>query len=240
MIKNLSYELIGKNEPVIVFLHGWGMDSSCFDGVINKLSPEQKILKIDFFSFGKSEKAEEYFDTYEYAYHIFLLIKRLDIKNIVLVGHSFGGRIAIILSSIFNLDIKNIILTSSAGVNRFCLSRKIKIAYYKFVKFLVNKRVLKNSILNSFGSSDYKKLDNIDRLVFIKVVNQDLYYLLKFIKCNTTLVWDKKDDITPYWICKKLFKGLISPNIELFTYGKHYAFLYNIDKFAKIMKSHII
>lgn len=237
MIKNLYYEFYGECDPTIVFLHGWGMDSSCFDRVINKLPLKQKILKIDFFSFGKSESVEEWFDTYEYAYHVFLLIKRLNLKNVILIGHSFGGRIAMILSSIFDINVKSIVLTSSAGINRFNIIKKIKIIHYKFLKYLVGKNIIGNHVLSHYGSDDYKKLNPKIRKVFVRVINQDLKFLLSCIRVPVSLVWDKKDNITPYWICKFLYKTLNNPNIYLFKNGKHYVFLHNIDKFANIIKT---
>lgn len=235
MIKNLYYELIGSVDPAIVFLHGWGMNGSSFDGLISKLSGDQKILNIDFFSFGKSDQVEEWFDTYEYAYHVFLLLKQINLKKVILVGHSFGGRIAMILSSVFDIDVVHIVLTSSAGLIKFNLIKKIKIYYYKFVKYLVRKKIVPDKTLSKFGSDDYKKLDDCLRKVFVRVVNQDLKYLLRLIYCKSTLIWDKKDDITPNWICKKLNKGLNSQNVIYFENGKHYAYLYNIEKFVKII-----
>lgn len=237
MIKNLNYELIGEGNPAIVFLHGWGLTGSSFDGVINRLTHNQTILKLDFFSFGKSDVPEDWFDTYEYAYSVFLLLSELGLKEVVLVGHSFGGRIAIILSSIFDIRVSTIVLTSSAGLNRFSLIKSIKISYYKFIKILVKKNILSSNRLHKFGSDDYKKLDNVTRKVFIKVVNQDLTFLLNYIVCNVYLVWDKKDDVTPYWMCKKLYKNLISPTKIIFKNGKHFVYLHNIDKFSNLINS---
>ena len=237
MIKNLNYELVGQEDPTIVFLHGWGLSGSSFDGVKNRLTRNQKVLKLDFFSFGKSDSAEEWFDTYEYAYHVFLLLNELGISRIKIVGHSFGGRIAIILASIFNVSVSAMVLTSSAGLNRFNLIKTIKIKYYKIIKFLANKKIISKQRLQKYGSSDYKKLDDLTKKVFVKVVNQDLLFLIKKIKCKSYLIWDKKDNITQYWICKKLYKSLMKPSKVMFNSGKHFAYLYNIDEFSKIVNN---
>ena len=237
MIKNLTYELLGIKSPTIVFLHGWGMNGNSFDKVISGIKADQQMLKLDFFSFGTSDKAEEYFDTYEYAYHVFLLIKKLNINRIILVGHSFGGRVAMILSSVFDINVESCVLTSSAGINRFSLCKELKIIKYKIIKFLIKKKILSNNVLSNYGSSDYKKLNQSDKQVFIRIINQDLKYLVKKIKSNVLLVWDKKDDITPYWICKYLYKTLINKNIILYKNGKHFAFLYNINKFTKLLNN---
>lgn len=237
MIKNLNYELRGSSERAIVFLHGWGLDGSVFDKLIGMFDESTKILNLDFFSFGKSDKGEEWFDTYEYAYHIFLLIKELGLREVVLVGHSFGGRVAIILSSVFDIKIYCVILMASAGINRFDLRKCMKIYFYKLTKFFVNKKMLPSKYLQKFGSSDYKKLDTNDQKIFVRVVNQDLQYLLKKIKYNVILMWDKKDDITPYWMCKKFYNILTNRNIYLFNNGKHMFFILNISKIYSIIKN---
>ena len=117
----LNYDYVNRNTPMTyVFLHGWGCSKNYWNKVIAKLN-EVSILNIDLFGFGESEDPYDYFDTYEYAYQIFLLLKKLGINKIVLVGHSFGGRLSILLSSIFDVDVSVCVLTSSAGLNKFNL-----------------------------------------------------------------------------------------------------------------------
>lgn len=239
MIKNLNYELIGNNGPAIVFLHGWGMNKDAFNNVISLFDNDQLILKLDFFSFGNSDDVEDYFDTYEYAYHVFLLLKKLNLDEVYLVGHSFGGRISIILSSVFDVNICGCMLTSSAGLNRFDIKKSIKIISYKIAKFLCKKKILPCKILRRFGSNDYKNSNEKIRIVFVKIVNQDLLYLVKKINCHVSLVWDKNDDVTPYWICKMLYKTLMNKNIYLFNNGKHYVYLSNNNKVCNIIKNDI-
>ena len=231
MIKNLDYNLISNGKNVILFLHGWGLDKNSFDCVIKKIYSNISIMSLDFFGFGNSETPEKYFDTYEYAYHVFLLISELNFENLIIVGHSFGGRIAIILSAVFGINVKSIILTSSAGLNRMSIVKFVKIRLYKTLKFLVSKKIISRNFLLCFGSSDYKKLDNNIRGVFNKIVNQDLCFLLKKIIGNSYLIWDKKDKITPFWICKKMRKNIKLSKIVLFKSGGHFCYMYNVNKF---------
>ena len=46
---NLDYSLIGEKEPVVLFLHGWGMSKDCFDKLVPKLKPNQKSICLDLF-----------------------------------------------------------------------------------------------------------------------------------------------------------------------------------------------
>lgn len=236
---NLDFELIGQNSPTIILLHGWGLDKNYFDKLVHLMKPNQKILSLDFFGFGKSSEPRDYFDTYEYAYYVFVMLKRLKLDNVILVGHSFGGRIAILLSSIFNLNVTSLILTSSAGINRFSLLKFLKIYRYKFLKYLVKNNIINKKFLENFGSKDYKKTSSNLRKVFVRVVNQDLKYLLNKINAKTTLVWDKKDKETPYFICNTLNRKIKNSEIIRFSTGGHFVYLYNLNKFANVINCSI-
>ncbi len=177
MKNNLDYNLIGDVEPAIVLLHGWGLDKSYFEKLVPKLHRNQKIISLDFFGFGKSTKPQIYFDTYEYAYHVFLLLKKLNINSVILVGHSFGGRVAIILGSVFGVNIKGMVLTSSAGVDNKNFLVRIKILTYKITKVLCDKKILSRKWLDKKGSIDFKNADSNLRRVLTKVVRQDLKFL---------------------------------------------------------------
>lgn len=222
------------SEYVYVFLHGWGLDSSSFDKIISCIN-NTSYIKIDLFGFGKSDNPSDYFDTYEYAYQVFLLLKSLSINNIVLVGHSFGGRLAVLLSSIFRINIVKCFLCASAGLNRFSLKKLIKVRMYKFVKWLCGNGVISCDVLKRFGSDDYKNSSYLLRGVLTRVVVQDLGFCLCNMACNTTLMWDKKDKATPYWICKKLNKSISNSNIYILKNGEHFAIFKNVYKVAKII-----
>lgn len=235
---NLDYNLIkNNNKSCIVFLHGWGMNKNCFEKVISNIERGYQILSLDFLGFGKSSEPSQYFDTYEYAYHIFVLLKKLNIEKVILVGHSFGGRIAILLSSVFDIEVEHLILTSSAGIITFDLCKLIKIINYKFKKILVKYKLLSYDYLQKCGSKDYKNCSANLKAVFVKVVNQDLQKHLSKISAKTKLVWDKKDKETPYKYCKILNKNIKNSEIKLFDTGGHFAFLYNVSKFSKIINN---
>jgi len=238
MFNKIDYIYKQGNGPTVVTLHGWGLNKNAFKKVVQCLNDNQSFLMLDFFGFGNSSMPEEYYDTYEYAYQVFLLIKKLGIKNIMLVGHSFGGRVAIVLSSVFGLNINGMILTSSAGLNKFSIIKYIKISFYKFKKFLVKINFLNQKFLLNSGSRDYKNLNITMRKVFVKVVNQNLFFLLKKIHIKfVKLVWDKADKETPYWMCKMFNRHILNSNILTYQTGGHFTYIKNYKKFAFLINN---
>ena len=235
-MNGINYEYIKNKEDItVVFLHGWGLTGNAFNQIISRLDERLSVLKVDLPGFGLSREPESYFDTYEYSYQIFLLLKKLNINKIIFVGHSFGGRLVILLSSVFGLDIKCSILTSSAGLIRFNLLRWLKVKKYKFFKWLVSKKIIGSRFLNNSGSDDYKNASLRMKAVLRNVVNQDLICFVKKIQVDVILVWDKKDKDTPYWICKKIFRCVKTSKIINYKSGGHFTVFYNIVKFTNIL-----
>ena len=236
MYNKLSYKFIdNSSQEVVVFLHGWGLSGDSFGKIISRLDNGKSILVVDLFGFGSSPQPQNYFDTYEYAYQIFLLIKKLCLRKIILVGHSFGGRLSILLSSIFNVNVKVLVLCACAGLNRFSFVKWLKIKKYKIVKWCVNKKIINVSVLQKYGSVDYLKSNHIMRGVLKRVVNQDLRKWIHQINSECKLVWDVRDKETPYWICKKIYRTLKSVSVVKYAFGGHFAIFCNIDKFSNLI-----
>ena len=229
---NLHYEFnnIG-SKTTVLFLHGWGLSGNSFNSIISRLNPIN-VLKVDLYGFGKSSESREYFDAYEYAYQIFLLLKELSIDEVIMVGHSFGGRLSIILSSVFGINVKNLVLTSSAGINRFNIKTWCKVRLYKLIKFLIKLKIISSKKLKNYGSRDYKNSSVIMKKILVKVVRQDLRFLLKNITTKTLLIWDKNDKDTPYYICKVLNRNIKNSQVVLYKNGGHFVAFANINKFA--------
>lgn len=224
------------NGPTIVFLHGWGVNRKIYNRIIDLIKFDCNYINIDLYGFGESSEPKDYFDVYEYAYQIFLLLKRCGIKRVILVGHSYGGRLSIILSSIFDIEIYRLVLTSSAGIVRFNLLTWLRVKTYKLCKYLYMHKIISRKFLDRFGSSDYNNATALMRRILSRVIRQDLRYLLKYISCETLLVWNKKDKDTPYWICKKLNKGIKKSLVVDYENGGHFTAFVNYNKFSKVLK----
>ena len=177
----------------------------------------------------------KFFNIYNFSETVFLLIKSLNIKNASVIGHSFGGRIAIILASMYKI-VDKLILVDSAGLKpKFNLKTKLKILQYKTCKILVENKVLNKKCLLKFGSTDYKSLNNNLKSVFNNVVNEDLSFLLKKIKCKTLIYFGKKDKDTPVYMAKKLHKNILNSKLVLVDAG-HYAYLEKSLHFTNLTK----
>ena len=110
--KYVYFEKTGSGNPIIL-LHGWGVDISIFDSITNMLKTKYTVYAIDLPGFCKSEEPDIPYNLDDYVELLYQFIVDLDIYNPILLGHSFGGRIAIKFASSYKVN--KLILVDSAG-----------------------------------------------------------------------------------------------------------------------------
>ena len=234
----MNVKVMGKGENTVLFLHGYGGSINSFLPVAENLMKTHKVVLVDFYGFGQSPYPNAILDTYDYAVQLYLKLKQLKIEKLSIVAHSFGGRIALILSSLFDVKIEKLVLVSSAGLK----PKRSIIYYYKVYKYKLFKKLskvglIKKSYLNTFGSDEYKKLNNLQKQSYVKIVNQNLFYLLKYINASTLIVWGTKDKSTPIYMAKCLNKNILNSGLVLFENGSHFSYLENFSQFCAVLHS---
>lgn len=241
---NVNYIIQGENNKnEVILLHGWGASIDAFLPVYKYLSKDYKVYVIDMPGFGKSEEPPKNYFVLDYAKVILEFIKRLEIKNSTLIGHSFGGRVIMKLVGELGFTPKNIVLVDSAGVNpRKKPSYYFKVYSYKLakntVKLLFNKEKAEkiiNDMRKKHGSTDYKNASDTMRSVFINVVNEDLRYTLKNIKVPTLIIWGEKDLDTPLKDAKIIESLVPDSGLVVLKGAGHYSYLDNLNEFLIIV-----
>ena len=105
----------GEGETVLL-LHGWGGSNVSMLGLMNKMQDNYRVIALDLWGFGKSQTPNKETTIYDYAVWVVEFLDMLDITKAHIVGHSFGGRIGVILGSMFPEKVKTLTLIDSAGL----------------------------------------------------------------------------------------------------------------------------
>ena len=113
--QKINYIQEGHGQNVLI-LHGWGGNIQTVMPIFNLLKPYFRVTAVDLPGFGDSSIPLEPYNSYDYAEIMKQFIDSLDLKEIVLFGHSHGGRISIILASQYPNLIEKLILIDSAGI----------------------------------------------------------------------------------------------------------------------------
>jgi len=236
----VHYKVTGEG-PHLLLLHGWGCDLEIFKPIQDHLSQRYTTYSIDFPGFGKTPDPPQPWGTEEYTTLTEEFIQQLNLVNPILLGHSFGGRISIRLAA--KHPIQKVILTGGAGLKpKRKLDYYLKVYSYKTVKNVLKLPGLRNyseQILEKYrkksGSSDYQKASGIMRQTLVKVVNEDLKYLLPGIKASTLLVWGENDTATPLSDAKVMEKEIPDAGLAVLKNAGHYGFLEKLSEFLIIV-----
>ena len=112
---NIHYADTGhpQGSPVVL-MHGWGCDHTTVRSIAEVLEPGMRVINVDLPGHGKSDEPKTVWGVEDYTSLIEKLIDRLELKDVTLIGHSFGGRVAIWLGS--RNEVKKIVLVDAAGV----------------------------------------------------------------------------------------------------------------------------
>ena len=229
----MKYLKFGNSKNFIVFLHGWGADKNSFLWLKDYFQNFTTIF-VDFAGFGESTEPTKPYTVFDYVNDLKQLLDDFYIENLVLVGHSFGGRVAIKFSFLFQNNYKSfkLCLVESAGLKP---KRGLKY-YYKIYKYKFYKKLFPNSKkLSKFGSSDYKALSPVMKATFINVVNEDLACYAKYIIAKTIIIWGDKDKETKIYMAKKLKKLIKNSNLKIIKNAGHFSFLDKPFQFAIIL-----
>lgn len=225
------YTIKGQGQPVVL-LHGWGQNTQMMDFIQDYLSNRFKVLNLDFPGHGLSGLPPKAYSVDDYEIWLEELLKIEHIENPIIIGHSFGCRVAIVYAS--KNKVNKLVLTGGAGIkDKISLDKQIKTKLYKVGKKLAPN--LAKKYADKVGSSDYKNASGVMRGTFVKVVNQDLTNLLPLIKCETLLVWGDKDDATPLWMGKKMEKLIPNAGLAIFNGQGHFAYFYQPQRFLRVL-----
>ena len=104
----------------ILLLHGWGGNLNSFRFLEkNLIELGFSVLTIDFPGFGGSELPPETFTMHDYYKIVSELLIAENIKKVNIVGHSFGGRVAIMLAGLEPEKVNKLVLVDSAGIKHY-------------------------------------------------------------------------------------------------------------------------
>ncbi len=191
----VDYDIQGTNQPLLM-LHGWskGLDRKRYKKLFDLLTKKYRVISFDFPGFGESDLPSKPWSVSDYANFTAKFLDKLNIKSSLIVGHSFGGRVAIKMVNLYPEKAKGLVLIDSAGVERKSLKVKAIITLTKMAPFCLKK------LFKSFlGSKDFKGAEGVMRETLKLVVAENLELEIKEIKKPTLIIWGRDDMTTPLW-----------------------------------------
>lgn len=231
---NVNYIQYGEGKDVLL-LHGWGQNIQMMKPIGDNLCRNHRITIIDFPGFGESDEPLVPWTIGDYAVLVEKLVKELGIKKPVVMGHSFGGRVAIYFSA--DNPIEKLVLFGSPCI-REETALPLSVRILKKLKTLPGLDKLGEKMKKYIGSRDYKAASPIMRQTLVNVVNEDLASYARKIEEPTLLIWGENDTEAPVEGAKELEKIMIDAGLIILP-GTHYAYLENLGQVITILNNFI-
>ncbi|GHS94573.1 alpha/beta hydrolase [Synergistales bacterium] len=241
---------VSRSDCAVVFLHGWGVDFSYFLPVMERIKHAVRVCALDLPGFGASGEPPLAWGVDDYADFVLSFLTERGVKSAALIGHSFGGRIAIKLAARVKteragLEIPKIILVDSAGIrSKKTAAGKIKDIFYKTVKLILSTDIIQKKYPRAVkkwrvknSSSDYRNASPLMRKCLVRVVSEDLTPCLPRVSCPALLVWGENDTATPLSDARIMEKLIPDAGLVLLRGAGHYSFLEQSGIFGRVLDS---
>lgn len=206
----LFAERQGGDRTAVVALHGWGRDRRDFADVLKGLDS----LSFDLPGFGLSPAPPQPWDTGEYAACVHRVVSALPDPP-VLVGHSFGGRVALRLAAAYPQSVAGLVLTGVPLIRPPRWKRGPLV--YRVARALNRRKLLGGAVMERvrahYGSDDYNNAEGVLRDVLVRAVNESYEDDLRALQCPTRLIWGGNDTAAPVWMAQRALE--LTGRVEL-------------------------
>lgn len=195
---------LGEGSPSILALHGWGRDHHDFDRVLEGFD----AVALDLPGFGASPAPTAVWGAEEYAAAIMTMMDTFEAPP-VLVGHSFGGRVAVALAANFPDAVDSLVLIGVPLLSPPDRPHRRAPLPYRLIRWAHRRSMISEEHIEAarqrFGSADYRAATGIMRDILVKAVNETYERQLGALEVPTRLLWGRSDSAVPYSVAERAF-----------------------------------
>jgi pimeloyl-ACP methyl ester carboxylesterase len=206
----------GEDPPFVVALHGWQRNNSDFDAVLSSKNPAIDdpfhgeviaSLALDLPGFGDSPAPPSAWGSAEYARSLLPIFAALP-ATVVLLGHSFGGRVALHLATMAPQQIRGLVLTGVPIGAHSPQTRPRANPRYRLIRRAAALGIVSGAQLERarqrYGSRDYREATGVMRQVLVATVQESYESLYPQIAMPVELVWGENDTAAPVSAAKQI------------------------------------
>lgn len=195
---------MGTGPARILALHGWGRSHRDFDAV---LGPDRATAKheldavaVDLPGFGATPPPGEVWGSLDYARAAVSVVEEME-GPVVLLGHSFGGCVALQLSGLRPELVGALVLTGVPRLVRGHAPSHRPPPAFRLARGLHRLGVITDERMEAarqrYGSADYRAATGVMRQVLVRVLGESYEAQLRAIACPVSFVWGESDTASP-------------------------------------------
>ena len=233
----------------LVLIHGTGSSLFTWDGWVNELGKDFRIIRLDLPAYGLtgSNKSNEYSMEY-YAKTVYELLQKLNVKTCYMAGNSLGGGVVIKFALMYPASVKKLILIDAAGypIKSKSVPIGFRVARMPIIKNLftaITPKSLVESSLKNVYVDDSKVTPALvnqywemacregNRQAFVARMNQtnpakdaagkESWEYIKTISTPTLILWGKQDFLITLESAERLHQDLANDTLIVYPNAGH-------------------
>ena len=228
----VNYKVAGEGRPVLI-LHGWGGSSDSWLKVQEILSEKGfRVLSLDLPGFGKSSDPSHFWNIDDYISLLLKFAEKTGLEKFSLVGHSFGGGLAVKFCAEYPEKIEKMVIAGAAifrSPKRLNWRQKISLSLARSGALLKGIPLAERTFYPFFrsfvyrfaGVHDYQRANEVMKATFANINKEDLSGCLARIKRPVLIVWGRKDKSTPISDAFAIQKAIPGSQIKIIEEAGH-------------------
>jgi pimeloyl-ACP methyl ester carboxylesterase len=239
--REVYYRAQGAGPPCLL-LHGWGVSSETFAGLGSALQVRFAVTAVDLPGFGWSAPPPSAWGSLDYARHVERFMQVMTMPSAHVLGHSFGGRVALALAAHFPGRVRRLVLVASGGIRPRRTARYyLRLGAARLAGRVLSPalwgrqgRSLQEALRRRLGSRDYQRAGAM-RPTLVRLVNEDARELLPRVQAPTLIVWGSRDQEVPEASVRIMAQGLPGARLEIFEGAGHFPFADMPERFVQVV-----
>lgn len=230
----------------VLILHGWNLSGDRFRSLQDKISKKgYRVFSPDFPGFGNTPALTEPWHIRDYADFLKQYIEAHRIKNPIIIGHSFGGRVALSYVQKNPKGAYTLILTGTPGFSPVPAKKMLffliiaKMGGLFFALPLISKcaDVARRLLYRAAGAHEFYRAEGSMRQTFKYTVQDNLENAMRAVSIPCMLVWGEMDTIVPVAIARKMNETISGSTLTIIPNASHGVPFMNPDAFMKAISN---
>lgn len=232
-------------EQHLIILHGWNLSGKRFDPLSREFKKMGfRVFAPDLPGFGEEPMPIAPWHVADYAHFLHGYIEKHRIKNPILVGHSFGGRVTLKYAELYPDAIKKIVLTGTPGFSPipsgklrfFLVISKIGGAIFALPGLRAIADNVRKWLYYMAGAREFLRAEGSMRQTFKYIVSDDLVTAMAAVRVPALLVWGENDTIVPVSIARRMADVIPGAKLRIINGSDHGVPFRQAELFASCVK----
>lgn len=197
----------------IIILHGWNLSGSRFSPLADALKKlGYRVFCPDMPGFGKEPPPARAWHVVDYAEFVHGVVAKNRIRHPVIIGHSFGGRVALKYAQLYPEMVHALILTGAPGFSPvpqrkmfvFLLAAKAGGLLFSVPPLNLFADWARRWLYYTAGARDFLRVEGQMRQTFKYIVQDSLVSAMEALRVPCLLLWGEYDVIVPVAIARRM------------------------------------